>query len=110
MGQRMTLASSIFFLSHVDDAIAFLSKVKRSPGFFFGLFGCLYGCFRIWLDTLHMQSFRFIGGVIGILIGLAGWTSMILLNKSLSYRQSFHGMSLNRDRSVVSHARGLLKR
>ncbi len=53
-----------------------LDRKPRPVGFFFALYGMLYGAFRVWLDTLHMQPMRFYGGLIGCLVGIAGWTAM----------------------------------
>ena len=53
--------------------------IDRRPGyagFFFGMFAVVYGAFRVFLDTLHVQPFRFYGGLFGIAIGLAGWMAM----------------------------------
>jgi prolipoprotein diacylglyceryltransferase len=43
-----------------------LDRRPRPVGFFFRMFGVVYGGFRIWLDTLHQQPMRFY-----VLIGLA---------------------------------------
>jgi prolipoprotein diacylglyceryltransferase len=51
-------------------------------GFFFGLYGVVYGGFRIWLDTLHVQPARFYGGMAGVLVGLLGWAAMLALQRS----------------------------
>jgi prolipoprotein diacylglyceryltransferase len=51
-------------------------------GFFFGLFGVVYGGFRIWLDTLHVQPARFYGGAAGVLVGLVGFAVMLALQRS----------------------------
>ena len=56
----------------------------RPAGFFFGLYGVVYGGFRIWLDTLHVQPMRFWGGAAGVLIGLLGWVAMLALERSHS--------------------------
>ncbi len=37
-----------------------LDRRPRPVGFFFGIFGVVYGGFRIWLDTLHLQPNRFL--------------------------------------------------
>ncbi len=51
----------------------------RAPGFFFGLFGVLYGAFRACLDTLQVDPFRwpFYAALMGCVTGAAGWTAMI---------------------------------
>lgn len=68
----------IEFLFLIGLAILFrvLDRRPRPVGFFFGLYGVVYGGFRIWLDTLHAQPARFYGGAAGVLIGLAGWAAM----------------------------------
>ena len=65
----------IEFVFLIGLAIAFriLDRRPRPVGFFFGLYGVVYGGFRIWLDTLHVQPMRFYGGAAGVLIGFAGW-------------------------------------
>lgn len=59
-----------------------LDRRPRPVGFFFGMFGVVYGGFRIWLDTLHLQPNRFYGGIVGVLVGLAGWAVMLALERS----------------------------
>jgi phosphatidylglycerol:prolipoprotein diacylglycerol transferase len=68
----------IEFLFLIGMAILFhaLDRRPRPAGFFFGLYGVMYGAFRIWLDTLHVQPMRFWGGAAGVLIGLLGWIAM----------------------------------
>ena len=51
-------------------------------GFYFGLYGVVYGGFRIWLDTLHAQPLRFYGGALGVLVGLLGWAWMWAYGRS----------------------------
>jgi phosphatidylglycerol:prolipoprotein diacylglycerol transferase len=48
----------------------FLDRRPRPIGFFLGLYGILYGGFRVWLDTLHIQPNRFIGGTIAVALGI----------------------------------------
>ena len=59
-----------------------LDRRPRPVGFFFGLYGVVYGGFRIWLDTLHIQPMRFWGGAAGVLVGLLGWVAMVALERS----------------------------
>lgn len=68
----------IEFLFLIALAICFyiLDRRPRPAGFFFGMYGFVYGLFRMWLDTLHLQPLRFLGGVWACLIGLAGWAAM----------------------------------
>jgi phosphatidylglycerol:prolipoprotein diacylglycerol transferase len=68
----------IEFLFLVAMVIAFkiLDRRPHPVGFYFGLYGVVYGGFRIWLDTLHLQPMRFYGGAVGVLIGLLGWAAM----------------------------------
>ena len=74
----------IEFLFLIGMVIAFriLDRRPRPVGFFFGLYGVVYGGFRIWLDTLHLQPLRFYGGAIGVVIGLLGWTAMLAFERS----------------------------
>jgi phosphatidylglycerol:prolipoprotein diacylglycerol transferase len=71
------------FLFLIGMVIAFriLDRHPRPVGFFFGLYGVVYGGFRIWLDTLHLQPLRFYGGAIGVAIGLLGLAAMWRFNR-----------------------------
>jgi len=80
------------FLAGMVIAFRWLDRRPRSPGFFFGLYGVVYGAFRIWLDTLHMQPMRFYGGIAGVAAGLAGWAVMWWLERS---RSSALGITLD---------------
>jgi len=64
------------FLIFMVIAFRLLDRKPRPVGFFFGLYGVVYGGFRIWLDTLHMQPMRFYGGAAGVVIGMLGWVAM----------------------------------
>jgi len=64
------------FLMGMSGGFFWLDRRPRAVGFYFGLFGMIYGAFRVWLDTLHFQPFRFYGGLFGCLVGLAGWIAM----------------------------------
>jgi phosphatidylglycerol:prolipoprotein diacylglycerol transferase len=70
------------FLICMVSAFWFLDRRPRPVGFSFGLFGVVYGGFRIWLDTLHVQPARFYGGAAGVLVGLAGFAVMLALERS----------------------------
>jgi phosphatidylglycerol:prolipoprotein diacylglycerol transferase len=70
------------FLIGMVSAFWFLDRRPRPAGFFFGLYGVVYGGFRIWLDTLHVQPARFYGGAAGVLVGLAGFAAMLALERS----------------------------
>ncbi len=59
-----------------------LDRKPRPVGFYLGLYGVVYGGFRIWLDTLHVQPGRFYGGMLGVLVGLLGWAAMLALERS----------------------------
>jgi phosphatidylglycerol---prolipoprotein diacylglyceryl transferase len=68
----------IEFLFLIGMVLAFhlLDRKPRPVGFYFGLYGVVYGAFRIWLDTLHIQPLRFYGGTVAVVVGLAGWAAM----------------------------------
>ena len=68
----------IEFLFLVLLAVTFrvLDRQPRAVGFFFSLFGVLYGSFRIWLDTLHLQPMRFYGGAAAVIVGVLAWIAM----------------------------------
>jgi phosphatidylglycerol:prolipoprotein diacylglycerol transferase len=70
------------FLIGMTALFRFLDRHPRPAGFFFGLYGVMYGGFRIWLDTLHLQPMRFYGGMAGVLVGLLGWVAMVSLERS----------------------------
>jgi phosphatidylglycerol:prolipoprotein diacylglycerol transferase len=70
------------FLIGMVTAFWILDRRPRPVGFFFGLYGVVYGGFRIWLDTLHVQPARFYGGAAGVLVGLAGFAVMLALERS----------------------------
>ena len=73
----------IEFLFLIGMVVSFylLDRKPRPVGFFFGLYGVVYGGFRIWLDTLHVQPARFYGGAAGVLVGLLGWAAMLALQR-----------------------------
>jgi phosphatidylglycerol:prolipoprotein diacylglycerol transferase len=73
----------IEFLFLIVMVIAFrvMDRRPRPVGFFFGLFGVVYGGFRIWLDTLHIQPLRFYSGGLAVVIGLAGWMLMWMFER-----------------------------
>jgi phosphatidylglycerol:prolipoprotein diacylglycerol transferase len=74
----------IEFLFLIGMVIVFgvLDRKPRPVGFFFGMYGVIYGGFRIWLDILHLQPMRFYGGAAGVLIGLLGWVAMLSFQRS----------------------------
>jgi len=74
----------IEFLFLIFMVIAFYALDRRPHpvGFYFGLYGVVYGGFRIWLDTLHIQPLRFYGGAVGVLVGLLGWAWMWAYERS----------------------------
>ena len=55
----------IEFLFLIVMVIGFklLDRRPRQVGFFVGLYGVVYGGFRIWLDTLRQQPNGFYGGI-----------------------------------------------
>jgi len=61
------------FLIPLCMAFWWLGRKPRPAGFFFALFGCVYGGFRLWLETLHEQHYRFIAASIMMAIGISGW-------------------------------------
>ncbi len=77
-GSRYDLGLIEFlFLIGLAAAFRILDRRPRPVGFFFGLYGVVYGGFRIWLDTLHIQPMRFYGGAAAVVIGLLGWMAVI---------------------------------
>jgi phosphatidylglycerol---prolipoprotein diacylglyceryl transferase len=61
------------FLIGLSVMFYWLGRKPRVPGFFFALFAIVYGAFRVWLDTLHVQPFRYYGGAVGVALGLIAW-------------------------------------
>jgi phosphatidylglycerol:prolipoprotein diacylglycerol transferase len=68
------------FLIALSALFYFLDRRPRPAGFFFGLYGVIYGLFRVWLDTLHIQPLRFLGGATACVVGLAGWAALVYFN------------------------------
>jgi len=71
----------IEFLFLILLAVSFrvFDRRSRPAGFFFGLFCLVYGGFRVFLDTLHIQPLRFwdwgllaLAGLIVMLLTVAG--------------------------------------
>lgn len=82
-GSRYDLGLIEFlFLIPLTMAFYLLDRKPRPVGFYFGLYGVVYGGFRIWLDTLHAQPLRFYGGALGVLVGLLGWAWMWAYQRS----------------------------
>lgn len=82
-GSRYDLGLIEFlFLIFLTIAFYALDRKPRPVGFYFGLYGVVYGGFRIWLDTLHAQPLRFYGGALGVLVGLSGWAWMWAIGRS----------------------------
>jgi phosphatidylglycerol---prolipoprotein diacylglyceryl transferase len=82
-GSRYDLGLIEFlFLILLTIAFFVLDRRPRPVGFYFGLYGVVYGGFRIWLDTLHAQPLRFYGGAVGVLVGLLGWAWMWAYQRS----------------------------
>ncbi|HEV8042401.1 MAG TPA: prolipoprotein diacylglyceryl transferase family protein [Bryobacteraceae bacterium] len=69
------------FLIGMVTAFWWLDRRPRPVGFYLGLYGVVYGGFRIWLDTLHVQPGRFYGGALGVSVGLIGWAVMLVLQR-----------------------------
>lgn len=67
------------FLIPMSAAFLWLDRRPHRPGFFLGLYAIVYGTFRVWLDTLHIQPMRFYGGTAGCVIGVIAWVVMTRL-------------------------------
>jgi phosphatidylglycerol---prolipoprotein diacylglyceryl transferase len=74
-----------------------LGRQPRPAGFFFGLFGVLYGGFRAWLDTLQKHPFgwTFVACLIGQATGLAGWIAMWHYQRRSSEKDALVNLRLN---------------
>ena len=59
------------FLIALSALFYFLDRNPRPVGFFLGLYGVMYGSFRVWLDTLHIQPMRFYEGSALACLGVA---------------------------------------
>jgi phosphatidylglycerol:prolipoprotein diacylglycerol transferase len=83
-GPRFDLGLIEFlFLAGVVILFHILDRRRRPLGFFFGLFGVLYGAFRLGLNTIRTEQ-EYVYGVAAIVIGAAGWFIMPALEKSQS--------------------------
>jgi phosphatidylglycerol:prolipoprotein diacylglycerol transferase len=49
----------LFFAAVLIPAFALLDRRERPTGFWLGLLLAIYGAFRLWLDTLHVDPPRF---------------------------------------------------
>ena len=82
---RRTLAAASWAPSHgpVTGRHVPLPRSAPPPGrFFLGLYGVVYGSFRIWLDTLHLQPMRFYGGAAAVIIGILAWIAMLAFERA----------------------------
>ena len=74
----------LLFLIAFASLFHILNRRPRPAGFFFGMYGVVYGLYRVFQDTLHIQPASYwngrhgdtIGGAITCLVGLAGWALM----------------------------------
>ncbi len=64
------------FLAAMSALFYFLDRSPRPVGFFLGLYGVMYGTFRVWLDTLHIQPMRFYEGIALACLGITTLTLM----------------------------------
>lgn len=77
-GPRFDLGLIEFlFLIALAAGFYLLDRRPRKVGFFLGAYLVIYGLFRIWLDTLHFQPLRFLGGTWLCLVGLMAWSAMV---------------------------------
>jgi phosphatidylglycerol:prolipoprotein diacylglycerol transferase len=65
------------FLIPLTILFEVLGHFEWYPGFFFGLFGVLYGALRTWLE-MHQRHVNWgvKAGISGALVGVLGWLSM----------------------------------
>jgi phosphatidylglycerol---prolipoprotein diacylglyceryl transferase len=83
-GPRFDLGLIEFlFMIPVSAAFLWLDRKSRRPGFYVALFTLVYGAFRVWLDTLHIQPMRFYEGIAGCIIGISAWMIMALTQATL---------------------------
>jgi len=70
-GSRYDLGLIEFlFLIPMSAAFLWLDRTPRATGFFLGLYGIVYGLFRMWLNTLQTEPVPPYG-LIGVAIGIA---------------------------------------
>ena len=76
------------FLIPISILFEVLGRRPMPPGFFFGLFGALYGALRAWLETLQAYPPAFTwgpkAGLAGMATGFAGWIAMIYYKRKAS--------------------------
>lgn len=57
----LAVVEVLFLAVFVIPLFSILNGVRRPPGFFLAAFLALYGLFRLWLDTLHVDPPRYLG-------------------------------------------------
>jgi phosphatidylglycerol---prolipoprotein diacylglyceryl transferase len=81
-GSRFDLGLIEFlFLILVVALFWILDRRPRPVGFFFGLFGVLYGIFRLSISPLRTEP-EYVYGIASIVIGIGGWIAMNEFQKS----------------------------
>jgi phosphatidylglycerol:prolipoprotein diacylglycerol transferase len=74
------------FLMPIVISFEVLGRRPMPPGFFFGLFGVLYGALRAWLETLqsYPPTWGPKAGLVGMATGVAGWIAMLYHERQAS--------------------------
>ena len=75
------------FLILMSALFLWLDHRPRRAGFFLALYGVVYGTFRMWLDTLHIQPMRFYEGAALVLMGLIACFATVRYAKSAQQSQ-----------------------
>lgn len=79
----------VLFLALFIPPFAILGRTRRQAGVFLGSFLALYGLFRVWLDTLHVDPPRYLGFTVDQLAyGLATFAGMSILAIGVTRRRS----------------------
>jgi phosphatidylglycerol---prolipoprotein diacylglyceryl transferase len=82
-GPRYDLGLIEFVFLVVVVGVFWLMDRRPWPvGFFFALSCVVYGVFRMWLDTLHVQPLRFYEGAFYVVVGLGVWAAMWTFERS----------------------------
>lgn len=95
------------FLTGLSVVFWRLARRPRPAGFFIAMYGVTYGAFRIWLDTLHIQPYRFWEGAALAAMGIAASIPAVRAGRRADCYDRVHGSALpDRTISVAGRRHG----